>query len=68
MKFKNLMMGALGAAMLSATALQGAFAVGVGANLETLLLQCHLDTGEDIPVVIDQGDRLFGHRSFLGEY
>ena len=39
-------------------ALQGAFAVGVGADLETFLLQRHLDAGQDVPVVVDQGDGL----------
>ena len=39
-------------------ALQRAFAVGVGADLEALLLQGHGDAGEDVAVVIDQGDGL----------
>ena len=45
-------------------ALQGAFAVGVGADGETFLLQGHGDAGQDVAVVIDQGDGLL-HLVFL---
>ena len=46
------------------SALQGAFAVGVGADLEAFLLQGHRDAGQDVAVVIDQGDGLL-HRGLF---
>ena len=50
-------------------ALQRAFAVGIGADLEALLLQRHRHAGEDVAVVVDQGDgllhALFGRPPWL---
>ena len=46
--------------------LQRAFAVGVGANLEAFLLQRHLHAGQDVAVVIDQGDGLLHRGLFRG--
>ena len=45
-------------------ALQRAFAVGVGADGEALLLQRHRHAGQDVAVVVDQGDGLL-HRVLL---
>ena len=47
-------------------ALQRALPIGISPNLEPLLLERHLYAGEDVPIVIDQGDRLFHGVVFRG--
>ena len=46
--------------------MQRAFAIGVGADQKTFLLQRHRDTGQDIAVVVDQRDGLLHYGILAG--